>query len=98
MNPNNYPTYMAKREKEACPPRHRPLVESKKVAGQLDTLLNYILRDFAASWFTVRISTEPAFLYSVERSVKTLTRGLVERLESIDTRKFIIEKLVQSTF
>lgn len=70
------------------------ITSSKEIQKKLDILVNLLVRDFVSGWYTKNISTEPVFLNSVDKSIRLMVKSLIDRIEAIDSKKFLIEKMV----
>lgn len=64
-----------------------------RVSDAIDTLLDYILRDFVRSWYS-HISRNPVFPNEVERAVREALGSLQARIENIDLAEITTSRLV----
>ena len=66
---------------------------SPRVSDAVDTLLDYILRDFVRSWYS-NISRNPVFPNEVERAVREALASLLTCLENKDLAEITTSRLV----
>ncbi|KKA27457.1 hypothetical protein TD95_005000 [Thielaviopsis punctulata] len=66
---------------------------SEKVSKTVDTLLEYIIRDFVNSWYS-KISSDPAFLNEVDNVLRVALCSLRDRLMELDLVDVIISRIV----
>lgn len=64
-----------------------------RVSDAIDTLLDYILRDFVRSWYS-HISRNPVFPNEVERAVREALGSLQARIENKDLAEITTSRLV----
>ncbi|KAJ3384012.1 Intermediate filament protein [Lobulomyces angularis] len=83
--------YWDRRVKERTPLKLKN-VSPKKFQLVIDEMLKFISRDFLNSWYP-SVSQEPIFIYTVENFIRNIVKVTIERLERIDTKKFVLEKI-----
>lgn len=66
---------------------------SPRLSDAIDTLLDYILRDFVRSWYS-NISRNPVFPNEVERAIREALASLQECLDSKDLAEIVTSRLV----
>lgn len=64
------------------------------ISESLDTLLEYIVRDFVTAWFANVCKTDHMFGYEIDSALRAITMELSLRLKRIDLAGFLIIKLL----
>ena len=72
------------------PFKFRPFIQSNVLQSHFDYILVLIKRDFILSWFQFN---DLSFVHSVEKTIRHILKSIIERIESIDLKKLVIEKL-----
>ncbi|KAG5362487.1 Sorting nexin-12 [Yarrowia sp. C11] len=77
-------------------PAELPPIEPNSfiISDSLDTLIEYIVRDFVMSWFSNVCKTDHMFGYEIDTALRAVTTELSMRLKRIDLAVFLILKLL----
>ncbi|KAI9864912.1 MAG: Intermediate filament protein [Trichoglossum hirsutum] len=67
--------------------------DSTVISSTLDNLLDLMLRDFVAEWYS-NISRGPSFINEVDRTIRTAIRNLRDRLFAVDLVEIAVSRLV----
>ncbi|KAL8243781.1 hypothetical protein R6Q59_010039 [Mikania micrantha] len=67
--------------------------ESFVVSQALDGIVNFILRDFVASWYT-HISQSPHFVNELDKNIRVALVNIRDRMSKQDLPSFVISKIV----
>lgn len=74
--------------------RRTPLYpESFMISDGLDSLLDWILRDYVTSWYS-KITPSPNFVNEIERAIRTALINLRDRLFGVDIVEVAVARLV----
>ncbi|MDI1490685.1 MAG: tRNA (guanine-N(7)-)-methyltransferase (tRNA(m7G46)-methyltransferase) [Ramalina farinacea] len=63
------------------------------ISQNIDTLLDWILRDFVTTWYS-RISTSPAFINEIDRSIRAALIDIRKRLFARDIVEVVVSRIV----
>ncbi|RDW42602.1 PXA domain-domain-containing protein [Yarrowia lipolytica] len=77
-------------------PAELPPIEPNSfiISDSLDTLIEYIVRDFVMAWFGNVCKTDHMFGYEIDTALRSITKELSLRLKRIDLAVFLILKLL----
>lgn len=77
-------------------PSELPPIEPNSfiISDSLDTLIEYIVRDFVMAWFGNVCKTDHMFGYEIDTALRAITKELSMRLKRIDLAVFLILKLL----
>lgn len=77
-------------------PSELPPIEPNSfiISDSLDTLIEYIVRDFVMAWFGNVCKTDHMFGYEIDTALRAITMELSLRLKRIDLAVFLILKLL----
>ena len=74
--------------------KRRPILGSSSLAEEsLDELVDWILRDFVASWYG-NISASPAFINEIDNAIRDVLVKVVNRLRTLDLVELAILRFV----
>ncbi|KAG5363830.1 Sorting nexin-12 [Yarrowia sp. B02] len=77
-------------------PSELPPIEPNSflISDSLDTLIEYIVRDFVMAWFGNVCKTDHMFGYEIDTALRAITMELSLRLKRVDLAVFLILKLL----